>query len=307
MNILVPLTLTDAMLAHCSIPEPAAGEQDWAPGAACALGDRRIRQSTHRVYECVKPVPAGKATPPESDPECWLDAGPTQRWAAFDTDVSLQSRATTALTYVLRPGFFNALACYGLDAATLSVSLKNRPGGEVVYSRIIVLQEDPLDWYDWAFGPIKPLTRTLLRDLVPYPDGELTLTLSAPPGQSVGAGRLVLGDLVPLVNARTWGGTQPGATAEPVTYSYIKTDDYGNTTIKRRRSATDMRFKLILPRQQADYVLSVVQRVLDQPAAWIATDARGFAGLNVFGLGSGSMSYDNAQTATFSGYVKGMA
>src|SRR5450830_645245 len=264
MNILVPLTITEAMLADCNIAEPAASEVEWVSGTAYALGDRRIRKSTHRIYECVKAVAGGRAVLPEVDAEYWL------------------------------------------DAATLSVLLKDKPAGVEVFSKTLVLQEDPLDWYDWAFGVIKPLTRCLIRDLVPYPDAELTLTLTAPAGTVVGAGMVVLGDLVPLVNADTWGGTQPGATAEPVTYSYIKTDDYGNTSIKRRRSATDMRFKLILPRDQADYVLSVVQRVLDVPAAWIATDAAGFVGLNVFGLGSGSMSYDNAQTATFSGYVKGM-
>ncbi|MBV5295520.1 MAG: hypothetical protein JZU58_24555 [Curvibacter lanceolatus] len=306
MNILVPLTITEAMLADCNIAEPAVGEVEWVSGAACALGDRRIRKATHRIYECVKAVAAGRTVLPEVDSEYWLDAGPTARWAAFDTEVSTQGRILSPLTYVLRPGFFNAIACYGLDGATLSVVVKDKPAGTVVFSKTLVLQEDPLDWYDWAFGAIKPLTRCLIRDLVPYPEAELTLSLTAPAGGVVGAGMVVLGDLVPLVNADTWGGTQPGATAEPVTYSYIKTDDYGGTSIKRRRSATDMRFKLILPREQADYVLSVVQRVLDVPAAWIATDAAGFVGLNVFGLGSGSMSYDNAQTATFSGYVKGM-
>lgn len=306
MNILVPLTITEALLADCNIAEPAVGEIEWLSGAAYALGERRIRKTTHRLYECVKPVPQGRAVLPEADADYWLDAGPTARWAAFDTEVSTQGRIVAPLTYVLRPGFFNAIACYGLDGATLTISLKDKPGGAVVFAKTLTLQEDPLDWYDWAFGAIKPLTRCLIRDLVPYPEAELTLTLSAPAGTVVGAGMVVLGDLVPLVNADTWGGTQPGATAEPVTYSYIKTDEYGNTQIRRRRSATDMRFKLILPREQADYVLSVVQRVLDVPAAWVATDAAGFAGLNVFGLGSGAMSYDNAQTATLTGYVKGI-
>ena len=38
MNILVPLTITEALLADCNIAEPAAGELEWVSGAAYALG-----------------------------------------------------------------------------------------------------------------------------------------------------------------------------------------------------------------------------------------------------------------------------
>ena len=51
MNILVPLTITDALLADCNIAEPAVGELEWLSGAAYALGERRIRKTTHRLYE----------------------------------------------------------------------------------------------------------------------------------------------------------------------------------------------------------------------------------------------------------------
>lgn len=306
MNILVPIAVTDAMLTSSNIPEPAAGETVWVSGSAYNLGDLRIRASTHRVYECVKAVPAGRAVLPELDPDYWLDVGPTLKWAAFDSEVSTQSRIVTPLTMTLKPGFFNALAFYGLDGATLVITLKSSTGGPVVFTKTITLQEPPLDWYDWAFGAIKPLTRYLIRDLVPYADAELTISITAAPGVSVGAGMVVVGDLVPLVLPDAFGGVLGGATADPVTYSYIKTDDYGNTSIKRRRSATDMRFRVVMPRTNADYALSVVQRVLDVPAAWVATTAQGFDGLNVYGLGSGSMSYDNNANAIFTGYVKGM-
>lgn len=304
MNILIPLEITDAMLSSCTVAEPAAGETAWSAGTY-AVGDRRIRTSTHRIYECVAAVSG--STPPESDATHWLDAGPTARWAALDTYISTQTTATTSVSFVLRPGFFDAVALYGLTGTQLQITLKDAPGGTVVHTETVLLEEDPLDWWDWAFGPARALTKWFVRDLVPYADPELTITVSSGTGEPVGIGLIVVGSLTPMVDASTWGGTQQGATASPQTFSYINVDEFGNTTIRRRRAATDMQFKVAMPRERADYALALVQRVLDVPAAWIATDATGYQGLNVFGLGSGSMSYDSFGIATFSGSVKGMA
>lgn len=304
MNILIPNTITDSMLTSCTVAEPAAGETVWT-GGSYAIGARVIRPSIHRIFECVADVSG--ATPPESDATHWLDAGPTARWAALDQYVSTQTTATGSLSFVLRPGFFDSIALYGLTGVSLHVTLKDAPGGTVVYdSGSVLLEEDPLDWWDWAFGQSKPLTKWFVKDLALYADPELTVTVTAATGEAVGIGMLVLGTLTPMVNDSTWGGTEQGAAAAPQTFSYIKVDDYGNVSIKRRRAATDLQFKVVMPRDQADYALALVQRVLDVPCAWIATDAAGYAGLNTFGLGSGSMSYDSFGIATFSGSVKGM-
>lgn len=307
MNILIPLKITEAMISSSSIAEPAAGETVWASGGTYAIGDRRIRTQTHRIYECVQAV-SGSSTAPESDAAHWLDAGPTARWAAFDNYVSTQSASATSLSYVLRPGFFDSIALYGLTGISLQIVLKDAPGGTVVRNESVLLQNDPLDWWDWAFGPPSSISKWFVKGLTPYADPELSITVSAAAGDPVGIGMVVVGSLTPMVDSDvSWGGTQQGATADPTTWSYIKTDEYGNTTIVRRRSGTDTRFKVAMPRDRADYVIDLVQRVLDVPAAWIATDADGYQGLNVFGLGSGSMSYDSYGIATFTGTVKGMA
>lgn len=307
MNILVPLNITDSMLSSCSVSEPAAGEAVWVSGGTYAIGDRRIRLQTHMVYECVAAV-SGSTVAPENDATHWLVEGPTLRWAAMADDYpSTKTTSTGSLSFTLRPGFFDAVALYGLVGASLSFVLKDAPGGTVVKSIDYLLQEDPLDWWDWAFGPARPLTKWFTKGLAPYADPELTITITAPAGGQVGIGMIVIGSLMPMVDASTWGGTQQGASASPTTFSYIKVDEYGGIQIKRRKATTDMQFKVSMPRERADYALALVQRVLDVPAAWIATDAPGFQGLNIYGLGSGSMSYDTFGTATFSGSVKGIA
>lgn len=305
MNVLIPLAVTDAMLTSCTIAEPAAGETAWVSAGTYALGDRRIRATTHKVYECVLGH-TGRTALPEADPAYWLEYGPTNRWAVFDSLTSTQSSIATPLTYVLRPGFFNTIALYGLDGATLGVSVKDAPGGSIIYTYGGALEEPPLDWYDYAFGPARPLSKVVLSGITPYPDAELTLTITAAAGVAVKAGIIAVGDLRDLAGDGEWGGTQYGATAEPVSYSYIKRNDDGTTQIVRRHSATDLRVSVMLPREFADAAVAVVQRVLDVPAAWIATDAAGYASLNTFGLGSGAMQFDSFNHAVLSINVKGL-
>ena len=158
---------------------------------------------------------------------------------------------------------------------------------------------------DYFFGKRRAISKLVLTGIPIRPNAELTITVTAASGAPVGIGMINVGDYRPLVGDTDWGGTLAGATAEPVTYSYIDTDDYGNTTIIRRHSATNLRLKVAMPRQNADAALASVQEVLDIPVSWIAVNCAGFEGLNVFGLGSGSLSY-TFSTAEFDITVKGL-
>lgn len=305
MNVLVPITITPAMLTSSSIGEPATGETLWVSAGSYTQGDLRIRTTTHRVYEA-NITHTGRTALPEADSVYWRDVGPTALWAAFDGEISTASKAITSMSYVLRPGPFNTLIFYGLEGVGISVSLKNAPGGSVVFTYSGDILNLPLDWYDWAFGIVKARSKLLLSNITPYADPELTITITAGTGAAVGVGLIALGDLRPFIGDAEWGGTQPGATAEPINYARISTDADGTTRIRAGRAVTDMRIKVVMPRTSADYFLANVQEVLSTPVAVIATDAEGFDGLNVFGLLSGSMSYDSFGHAIFSGYVKGL-
>ena len=304
VSALVPLSITDAMLTSSTIAEPAAGETAWVSAGTYALGDLRIRATTHRVYRCVL-AHTGRTALPEVDLVYWLDVYATQKWSMFDAYASTQSSIATPLTVVLKPGFFNAFAMLGLDGATATITYKDATGGATVYSSVISLTEDPLDWYDYAFGVIKPKTKVTIDDLTPYPDPELTISITATSG-TVKCGMLAIGDMRNLLDSAEFGGTQYGATAEPITYSYIKTDEYGNTVIKKRSTATDMKIRIVLPKANSDFALATVQSLLDVPAVWVASDQSGYAGLTVFGLASGSLSYESFTYDTFSINVKGM-
>ena len=303
MNILTPLTITDAMiLAGTTIAEPDASETAWVSAGTYSLGQERIRSTTHKVYECVQ-ASTGRTALPEVDSAYWLEKRPTKRWAPFDSYTSTAASGTTSMTYVLQPGYFNALGMYGLVGTSAAITVKDAPGGATIYSNTVSLLEDPTGWWEFLFLPVRQISKIILTNIPIRPTAELTITLT---GATVEVGMINVGDYKSLIGDGDWGGTQYGASAEPVSYSYIKTNADGTTTIVRRNAATSMRASIILPRDQADYALACVQDVLDVPVSWVATDANGFTGLNVFGLGSGSLSYDSFNIATLDLSVKGM-
>lgn len=306
MNVLTPIAITDAMIgAGTTIAEPAASETAWVSGGTYAVGDLRIRSTTHKVYSCVQ-AHTGRTALPENDSAYWLEKGPTLRWAPFDIYSTTQATATTSITYVLSPGYFNALALYALVGSNISITLKDAPGGATLWTYSGSLYQPPLGWYEYLFGGLRQINRLQFHDLPIRPTAELTITVTASSGQPVGIGMINVGDRISLIGTGDWGGTQYGANAEPTSYSYIKTNADGTTSIVRRPYATGMRATIALPRDQADAALEVIRNLLDVPVSWIATDTQGYDGLNVFGLGSATVSYDSFATATINLTVKGM-
>lgn len=303
-KVLVPIAITSVMLTSSTVAEPAASETAWVSAGTYAVGDLRIRTTTHRVYQC-QTAHTGVTTLPENDATRWKDIGATLRWAMFDNASSTRSTATASLTVVFRPGFFNAIALYNLLGSAITITVKDTPGGSVIYSHSAPLDGPYPDWYEWLFAPYRQISKILLSDILPYAGAELTIAITGGAAETVGIGMVCVGDLLPLISD-SFGGTQQGARVEPVDYSYIKTDEFGDTTIVRRRAATDMRISIVLPRADAETALAIVQDVRATPAAWIGTDAAGFEPLNVFGLGSGSLVYQSRDICNFEINVKGM-
>lgn len=301
MRVLVPTQITDAMLTSSAIDEPDTGETVWAPSTAYALGDRRYRAETHRIYECVQ-AHSSRTTPPEEDTMYWLEYKPTNRWAMFDGMVSTASTAEETMTVVLEPGWFNALALFGIEGESVDITVKDAPGGDVIFSYSGALVEDVGSWYEWFFTPIKPRRKLILSSIEPYAAAELTVTITGPAGTTVALGLLTVGDLRTLASKF---GTLTGATAEPVDYSYVKTHDDGTRRIVKRNSATDMRASVVLDRSEIPYAMATVQELLSVPAVWIGNKTAAFDGLSVYGLGSASFVYDSNR-ATMNLNVKGL-
>lgn len=297
-QVLVPITVSATNLTASSIAEPdtTVGEVAWVSGGTYAVGDYRILTSTHRVYKCAV-AHSGRTSNPAATSEAayWTDFGPTNKFAAFDQLCNTKSSGTTSISFtVLMSDFVPSVALYGVSGSGVRVVVKQGAGGTTVYdSGVRSLIFPGFGFWEYYHSPATILDKTLFQDIPLCLNPEVTITISGATGGAVSVGMIAVGDLKPLIDTTTWGGTQFGAQSKPTTYSYIKRDEYGGVTIQKRSSATDMRITVQMPHGQADRALNIIQSVLDTPAAWIATDEDGYSGLSVFGLASATMTYQS--------------
>lgn len=302
-SVLVPVKVTSAMIVSTSVPENDYGA--YVPSKAYVLGERCISTVTHRIYESVSQSPNSGHDPTLLINQFgavpwWVDQGPTNLWALFDAYVSTQCTVASPLTLTLRVGSFNAIALFGLEADRLGITVRDAPGGNVIYSHDDDLEgSDPGDYYEYFFDRFKPQTTFLVSGLDAYNNAEITISLSRITGQ-VKCGLVALGDMRPI------GLTEYGAKVTPNTFSYIETDKFGRTTIELGTNTTDMSLVARLGIAEANSVFGTLKELQAVPCVWIATDAVEYSALRVFGLGTPTLSYDGPNLCTVTLDVKGL-
>ncbi len=262
LTVLFPKTIGDAQFTACSVAEPdtAAGEVAWVSGGTYLEGDRRIRSTTHKVYECVVAV-TGSAVPPEDDAINWEEVGPTNKWAWNDLYTDTVSLAASPFSVTVTPGTTTALKLRGLVGNFLQVHCKDAPGGTTYHDETYGLEEysGPDIMWEWYFGETRQLDEFLLTGLYPHPTCEITITISATSGQ-VGLGRASFGNLESLGLAET------NFTAKPRTFAQIKVHErFGTVTIKPGRNAVDLSGSSVVPASQANAAASTIKRLLGVP------------------------------------------
>jgi hypothetical protein len=290
LTVLRPTEITTAMRKSTTATESTPA---YVPGTTYAKGARCRSDVTHRIYESGKDANTGHdPTLDENQAGAapwWIDIGPTNDWAMFDTDVSTETVAPSPLTVVLEPGFFSSIQCFGLDADFITVTVRAKAGGDIIASLTHELEGSaPADYDEYFWDDFQPESTFAMGGIDQYYKAELTVTLTRTGDGNVKCGALVMGDEIVL------GKTLAQPKVKPRTYSYVTTDKFGTTSITRRKATTDLDVSALLDVSEANGVLAAIQSLLDVPCAWKASDSVHYAGLRCFGLGSADITYDVA-------------
>lgn len=302
-RILMPITVTPAMLsAGTTIAEPdtTRGEVAWLVGTGYTVGQRVTH--TGSVWEAVA---ASTGITPGTDTTKWLRFGPTNRTAAFDEYTTTRSVGTASITYVLRPGFVNGLRLDGLEGVQLVATLKDAPGGTVIWSKTEQLFEQALGLYELLFSPLRALRVVSFDDLPLRPDPELTITITAASGVAVGVGSIMLGDWRNLMGEGKFGGAQYGARMARKSYTYWDEKDDGTYTLMRRPSKRDVSCSVVIDADQAMYADALLEEITDRLVAFEASDLPKYGYLNTAGFVSGDLTADNFSMTKIDLNIKG--
>ena len=303
LSVIAPIKITDAKFISSTEPENDAEAPLWLASTTYAIA-AKVRRN-HVVYQAVKASTAGGQDPSlviynSGDNAFWTKIGPTNKWACVDDEVSTPTvSAGPSMTMVFAPGFFTSAALLGLDADVLDMLVNDPTTGEILFTYSGLLESSqPPDYWEYFYDPFIQQTEYITSDIPPYNTAQVSVTLSKTSG-TVAVGMIAFGDVKAL------GVTQYGAKVSPKSYSYVDTNEFGETVIVRGKKATDMTVTARLKVSESPTVVQILQNLMDVPCVWIGTNLTNY-NLRTFGLGNGSVTYDNFSDALLTVNIEGM-
>lgn len=284
IKIVEPLTITDSILDASGSPPltnvPENDYPEWNVGTTYNEGDRVILTSTHRIYESLLGSNTGNDPTLPSSPTYWIEVGPTNRWAVFDTSVSTSTVQANNITYTLEPGSaINLLAILNINNGTEVTVTINSPSQSPtqVYQKTISLAPLPLGgfWWSWFFGTRVEQTQAIFDDIPPYTDGVVTVEILG--GSALSVGVIMLGQ------QKLFGlGIKYGARVGIQDYSRKETNDFGETILVQRAFAKRARVDLFLEKFEVDSLQRELSRLRAVPVLWILSND--YESTTVFGF-----------------------
>jgi hypothetical protein len=274
IKIVEPLNITDSILDDSGSPPltnvPENDYPVWASGTTYDEGDRVILTSTHRIYESLLGSNTGNDPTLLSSPTFWIEVGPTNRWAVFDTSVSTQTVQANNITYTLEPGSaINLLAVLNVTNGTQVTVTMNSPSQSPseVYSKTIDLGGLPLvpSWWAWFFGTKIQVTQAIFDDIPPYVDGIVTVEILG--GSDLSVGVIMMGQ------QQLFGlGIKYGARVGIQDYSRKETNEFGDTILVQRAFAKRANVDLFLNKFEVDSLQRELSRIRAIPCLWILSN-----------------------------------
>lgn len=250
------------MLVSSNITELHAS---YAAGTSYALNSRTVFEGV--IYECILGPALGRQ--PNISPLYWTNKGPSNLYAMFDRQISTASSALGTLTVTVATGMIDSVALVSVNAYTAQVTLRDGPGGPIIYDSTASFAGDiATDWYQYFFFDSNTArTIGVFTGLPPYQSTHLTLTLVGAPDALVSIGALVFGLSSDI------GTTEYGASAGITDYSKKVTNlSTGVTTFTVGAFAKRLSANLMIENVQLNRIQRLLYGLRATPCVWIGAD-----------------------------------
>ncbi len=279
--IVIPLIpVTSSNLTSSTIPEvdTAVGEIAWVSGIF-EIGDIRVVASVGRKFMCLND--GSWTVSPELDPTNWEDLGASNRYAMFDLYRNTQTVSSSPIVAVVSlDKRIDATMFAGLVATYVQVEML--VAGEVVFTEEINLNiRKTMVWTEYFYSEFESKESAVVQNMPMYSNASLRYTIVNNYGD-VKCGAAIF-------NRSTYlGYIEAGVEADPLNFSKIERDQFGNTTLRPRPSYSRTSQSLIADSKHINKIRKI-KKVLDAvPAGWVGLqDQSGsdfFEILNIVGI-----------------------
>lgn len=201
----------------------------------------------------------GKAV---TNTDYWLDIGPMNKWAMFDTYNTSQTSRSSNIEVQIAPGTrVDTVALLNMSGAS-SVRIQAN-NGSTYYDQTYSLTETAFadDWYAGTYAETFYKVNFAVSDITPNSGTTLTITIS-------GSGTVKCGSCV-VGLSKDIGGAEYGTDIGIDDYSLISRDDYGTLTITERDYNDRGDFELHIPKAKHAAVSNLIKSYRATPALWL--------------------------------------
>lgn len=264
MKVIKPIQIDDSNLLSSTIPEPDAsvGETEWTAGTY-TLGTRRIKSSTHLIYEVVAD-PSTTDDPEvgvEATPQTWIVVEPTNRYSMFDNVNSTTSDGDNIVVELQTGQVGTGMAGFNITASTINITCVSASDGEVYNVDIEMIDNsNVIDWLTYFTEGFVIRDQFILTDIPVYGDLTTTVTFG---GTDVSVGTLITGQVIDL------GVAQYGTSWQGLNFSKKERDQFGNVVLTQGRTADRLDYDVIAERGRFGSLKQELKRLDGLPTVWI--------------------------------------
>lgn len=263
MNIIPPITITDAMLHSSTVTEPSTSESAnpnyagaWDSGQLYSVNQIVLVVSEHRLYQSLQNGNIGQTPGVTGNETWWLAYGASEQWSVFDSKVGSQATATGGtITYELDPTPFDSIALLNLEATSISVTQTDVGGAG-----------DPIVWTATTYASGFYTTDVVSIDFsASYTTPHIVITITHSSGTAK-IGEIVIGQ------KKAIGFTQYSPTVGITDYSTKETDSFGNFTVLERSYSKRLSCQTTVENTDIDTVYNTLASVRAVPVVWVGSE-----------------------------------
>ena len=264
MNVIEPLNITPAMLVSSNVPEPDpyTGEVAWT-AATYTIGERRILAATHRIYECA--IAGASTLTPNVDVARWLDVGPTNRWAMFDTLRNTATKRLGSIVVVIAPGSrVSSYALAGMQAEAAQMAMVSSAATVYNQTDALILRRTATA-SEYCFGAFAFKKTVSHYDIPRITGGAVTVTISRASGE-VQCGALIIG------NHTYIGQLQNDVEINALNFSKVERDKFGGLLLKQIRRVPKTNHTINIDPDNLNKLIDLFDRLDAIPAFYSGLD-----------------------------------
>jgi hypothetical protein len=238
----------------------------WSSGTTYALADRVIDVVAHRVYESLQATNLNHGL---SDPAWWLDVGPTNALAIFDSvngTVTVHPyRIDVSQSFT---GRIDSLALLNLANAVSARVIMSTDSDGTVYDRTFALVSTAGidDWWKYFFEDVGRKDTLLVSALPTFANPTIQVVIEGNGSSPVQCGWLSIG-LAKDIGEAGYDGAQVGI----VDYSRKEADAFGNFDLVERPYSKRATFRCRLQKSAVDGVHAALALYRATPVVYAAS------------------------------------